>query len=318
MNKPQNVYFNLCINNTKSTSEPAAYVENTQVPIVDRGCDYTLSIVRFFIPGQAIPIFVWDFDQPDKQLFVGLYNLGNNTNFSRRVLLDPSYSPLQPDYIWTYQSFLTMVNTAFSLAALDAGVNPAPVLWFDPSTKEFKLRWSLAQVNSGIWFVTFNSNMFGFVNTLPAIKLGENLPNRRDYQAIFDLSYPATSQTIPGTVEIRTEVNCQYAWNALVRIFIVSDTIGTLPERQYSVAGNGNGYNIITDFEPLVTNDFRVDDVFQYYPQGELRRIDIIDTKPLSKVDFRLYWEDRFGVIRPVLIPPNKFISLKILFQLKK
>lgn len=317
-----NIYYNVIMNNTTSLPIQASFEENRTVSIVTRPSDYTLSIVRFFLPGAMIPIFSFPTGLGQSLWVVVRTNAGVDNPV--QLTYSPEVIPplvVNPPFPYsTYQHFLNDVNTAM-LAAHNAagGILPAPFFFYTPSTQLITLRIDGAQYkpqNPAGLELWFNFNLFNFFYALRGDLRGFNNVDHRDIMVFARNNL--NNQLLPGTeLDMTTELNTLYMWNDLVRLFI---TTGNVPvKNEYILAGEGSNATqaVLTDFEPQQTGDFRTADVFQYFPQGPYRKIDLLQDTPLSKFDCRVWWQNKNGEIFPLMIPPHRSATIKFLFEKK-
>lgn len=71
---------------------------------------------------------------------------------------------------------------------------------------------------------------------------------------------------------------------------------------------------ILTDFVPDITRAGEQRTRFNYIPTGPYRLIDIKSTVPLNKIQFKIYWVDRFQNLYPMKITFGQTNSVKIMF----
>ena len=314
----QNVYYDVNIANLEQVPKPAFISEERSTAILERGDDYTMSVIRFLIPGTAIPIFVME--NSPHPFFIGLRYQANPI-INQVITYDPSWNPavLPKGSITSYAQFLAYINQA--LANITSVINNTysvslsyPRMWFDSSTNLFAFRFKDAGEATDLT-IYMCSALYELFPTFPAKIISSYSPGGNDVELMMDVNDPATHT---GTnYDLKQEVPSQYALNGLRRIFLQSSILNTRPEYQYATTGDNVVMPILTDFEPQINGDYRTNDVFQYQPIGEFRRLDIIGRGPITKINFQFYWQDKWGHIYPLLIPPNQFLSLKILFERK-
>lgn len=317
-----NTYYNANLANKENIFLPARFEANHSTPIVNCGSDNYLIVTRFYIPASGIPLFNFFGSGKDYWISVGTNLPSAPGIYSEKLLYDESWNqtPLK-GAVWSYAQFLSSLNVAMAKLMTFLTTLTAPskiwsdMIWyFDTTSKLFKCRMFLADAfNIKIYM---NDNLYRFFPTFPAKELSLNSPNKADYQLIVDFQNPDNLR-VAGRCEIITEINCTYAWNSLVRIYLISSGLCTKGEIQYNPYGENQSLNIITDFEPIVNGDVRGNDVYQYVQAGEYRRLDIQDNSPIRKIDLQLFYEDKWGNVYPIYITPNSFMSIKLLFQTK-
>lgn len=115
-------------------------------------------------------------------------------------------------------------------------------------------------------------------------------------------------------------VTLQY-WNSFKNIIFTTASIPIQAEyipANNTTGGQGSGsvaYKpILTDFEPLLPRAGDARTLLQYYPQGPYRLIDLLGTQPLQKLDIKIFWQDIYDNLHPLVIGPNELASVKLLF----
>jgi hypothetical protein len=72
---------------------------------------------------------------------------------------------------------------------------------------------------------------------------------------------------------------------------------------------------IITDFEIDLGTEQNLKSFIHYVPTAEYRRITMRGHTPIQRIDLDILWKDTYGNTYPVLIPPHKNATAKILFE---
>lgn len=160
------IYYNVIISNQNDYSIPAQFTENRVQAIVDDPTQYYLSIVRFLVPGQNVPIFVFaptiyensQSGQPITTPFSGVppnstlvpsYSITlsyKGTDYQQFITLNP-LTVTNPAgagffFIYSYQNMIDMINAAFA-SAYEAIITAAvsfpgeypPYLTYNPVTQ---------------------------------------------------------------------------------------------------------------------------------------------------------------------------------------
>lgn len=356
------IYYNIAIpgSNTSTTNSgffnfvPANYVEQLNQSIIDNPSDYYMTIVRFTIPTQIIPIFIFE-AQPfpnttDKDLGIYSVTLEYNGNFSpetfvRFITVDPTAEQPQPPtnvqnrfwtrtlyyYVYNYTDFLVMINTALSQAFTDlpfpAPTTP-PFFIYTPETQLISLIadkafYDLSLVNPVK--IYFNYHLQRFVDGLPSIFYSTNDPLGRDTQFVIkDLknnTYLLPNIAAPPTYLITTQnYNTLSDWNSFKSLQITTNLIPIrneyVPSSQNinNVSGNVNLRGVITDFEPLLDTGAESRTTIQYQQSGPYRLVNMTDINPLTKIDISVYWTDELLNTYLLYVPEGQVLTLKIAF----
>lgn len=196
------IYYNIEIrgNNTPNgISKIAHYVDSRSDPIIYTPEDYHMSVIRASITGTNVPLFIFENLGPNgskvpNNAFYGLtlINSATNTPYQRFVQYVPNApttfipSTIEDYYtIYSYQSFINMINTTFTNAFNDLKtahpLNPcsqAPYIKYDVETKLFSLIVQKQYIgNIEVWM---NNKLYKFFEAFDVFYNGFNMPNGKD------------------------------------------------------------------------------------------------------------------------------------------
>lgn len=335
-NNAGNVYYNARITNTKTSTNllKMEYEEEMTTPIINKPNDYVLSIVRFNIPSNALPLFNYGNLQT-----VTLSYSGND--YQENVVYIPIassvFDPSFPQPVYYYSQMVQMINNALTAAftalkTANPGAPPteAPYLIFNPTTQLFSFITQTAYdpvINPVTIEIFFNSICAKMFETIEMYSFGRNLPFGKDVQLTIrntNNNYYPNPTTNTGYYQFTSQFPYFREWNQLNSIVIVSKSLPTRREMTGSVTnaseseGISKYVNILTDFTPQINNNSEVLSTFYYYPQGPYRFIDLMETNPLVKFDFAIYWTDFAGNFYPLYLAPGNEVNIKFLFMNKK
>jgi hypothetical protein len=146
------VYYNVIITNTSEVRIPAQYFETRSDPIIPNCEDYHMSIIKFTIPTEQLPIISdWyngtgasaTYNQ-ENGYSVTLLGTGGATASQQFIQWQPIASnsssgiPILEQLIFNYQQLVNMINTAFQAAyTAIGGKNTPPFISFDPALQLF-------------------------------------------------------------------------------------------------------------------------------------------------------------------------------------
>lgn len=325
-------YFNISIVNNDVDRKKAIYNQILQVPLLNNPNEYFLSIVRFSIPGQGIPIF---FFRENKYHVVLRYG---GVDFQTPVIYSPNINPLLNDNtIYSYNSFITMINTALltsfnALKVAFPGAPPteAPYMQYNAQTLLCSLycQQSYDPVVAGAPTIEiyFNNILYYFFDNFFIIRTGNQDPSYKDYKFVItnqrnnaitsDINNPAITGGNPY-YKFEQEYSTTYNWNDTKTISFKS---GLFPVASEYVRTGQNqtvaSEKILTDFEPIQSlsdpSGFR--GVLQYQAQGVYRLIDIASQNPLKSIDLQITYKDELGDDHDLYIPHGSSITVKIAF----
>ena len=148
------VYYNVIITNTSDVRIPAQYYETRTDPIIPNCEDYHMSIIKFTIPTEQLPIIAdWYNGTGATALFnqqngysITLLGTGGATASQQFIQWVPIFGnstsgiPVKEQLIFNYQQLVNMINIAFQAAyTAIGGANTAPFITFDPALQLFIL-----------------------------------------------------------------------------------------------------------------------------------------------------------------------------------
>lgn len=221
MNDPDHIYMDLqMLNNDTSGSNPPVHLsfnETRTNPIVTKPRDYYISIVRFSVDSQSLPVFVpqieLDQSDPNRTIYTvtlsyeysGTVYFGNEyveyvtSNFSTPAANAPLVNQdvsTNYYYVEQYISFIRMVNTAYSdaFASLNSQVvaaggtlpmaNP-PFLEWNPTNNRAILNADILGYEESLTpriNIYMNSPLFRLFSSFEAENNGFNVSNGTNYR----------------------------------------------------------------------------------------------------------------------------------------
>ena len=149
----------------------------------------------------------------------------------------------------------------------------------------------------------------------------QNAPNLPIDQTLTGFTNANNSYTVAPNWFIFTQ---QYAhvtsWNSISSVVFMTQ----MPiQHEYIPSFNNINPNntsaastmpIMTDFVPDITRPGEQRTRFNYVPTGPYRLIDLKATVPLNKIQFQVFWTDRFQNLYPLKITFGQTNSVKLMF----
>lgn len=351
---PDNVYLNIDIFNSVRDNNKAIiaeYKENRVKSILPNPQDYYLTIVRFFIPSQQIPIFVFDIEEGINQtdINLGIYSFtfsfsGSNfvqpliyirDNFSIPLPKPPSENNGKQDNslgyydVFNYQIMVNMMNTSLQVLLLAlktsfpaAPVTEAPFIIYNAETQLFSFILNREWLTAGVE-IFFNTFLSRYLEAIPLDFFGFDAPFGKIARLkiqftgnnAFLLVVPgAPIPTTPEHIQLEQEYVVIQYWNSFKKIIIKSDLLPVNPEFLSSDNDSNAFERILTDFEPIAHHSGDARSIEQFFPSGPYRLIDMQSSNPIQALDIAIFWADNEGFLRPLFIDPGTSISVKILF----
>ena len=334
------IYYNMNFTSGADAGIPNI-TQNLIYPLITNPSEYHLSIVRFTLPTDLIPLFGWpqtsaqaadnafysvslEWDGYITQVFLTYFSLdGPDATF---VGLR---EPLFP--IFYYQHFIDIVNIALETAFTNlmtakplAPVTVRPYFLYDTRTNKFSL-----VAPSGYWP--------SGGTTAPKIYI--NTPMEKYFEPIMTYyNGNTTSFGRNGIIPVKNNLNntvtnalagaglsyemvCEYnnpaSWRDIVSIIFTSSSLKSRAEFLPDPTGEGRPTTsgIITDFA-FPPDIFGRPDV-EYLPTAQYRLVDLVGNDTINDVQIAIKWITSNGVVYNLVIPPYRNVSVKLIFQQK-
>ncbi|HXS60462.1 MAG TPA: phage minor capsid protein [Candidatus Sulfopaludibacter sp.] len=348
---PDHQYYNVAMDfdfmdqpATPHTPIPAIFSIMPSQPILQNPQDYWISVVRFVVPAQLIPLF-----------FQVGYNGGVNPNLTyESVTISYSGTDAQQFLVYvpqdltipvpsppitkfnigyyavrSYQQFVDSINVA--LAAAFVSISPslpvlvpalvAPYMIYDPQTQLFSIIADQRFVSNNIQ-IFFNSDLYIFFQPSFDVKrYAYDDPLGKDYQIIIknnNNNNYIPSPVVAGISFYQMEQEAKSV-NNIARFRTIVITVNNIPIKyEANTSISFNQLPVLTDFSPLLTNEAgELQTYITYFPSGQYRFSDLSGTSPIERMAIQVFWGDVYDNLFPLLIPPHDKVSIKILFQKK-
>lgn len=361
---PDKVYYDMIISNLNNTNDKppyAYYNENRSSPLVYDPYKYDLIIARWQLDTNYLPIFIpmIQSSSTDPNLTIYSITLEYNgvagapayVNFAPQNLV--ASVPNAPFYntnqlqdnsqgyydIYTYQYWIYLVNLCFEQAYQnldDVSTIPsgyAPVMTWDTQNNIAIINADIAGYGIAGVKIYFNQALSQLFSSFPFTINSFNDAYNRNFQLQINTfsvanqaDYPSFGTALFTGYQVFQEYSTISAWNPVLSIVLVSNTLPIVPNNEGvpSLIINGiyqqqSGNNNI---QSQVITDFVADGIYKpiitYIPSAEYRRISLVGDKPISNIDITVMYKDRLGRLNPVLLPAGCSISIKFLFEKKE
>ena len=326
-------YYNITIPHKGDINDIslATQIRNNSIPILENPQEYKLSISRLSIPLSDIPIFLAEPITNGSNQLIYTVSLEYNGDIQTVSLTYISTSigilPSSPRYyyVYTYTLMVEMANIALAqafnnLSAPPVGSEP-PYFTFDPITQLFSLN---AQSSFYDETLTQPIKVYGnssFLDKFDGI-LGNFNFNNTNPDLLFQYRIFNKKNNIEGSnYFMKQDYNTLSRWNSLRSIQITSNLPinNEFVDTDYDdITGKATkSENILRDFSIFynefnsiarTTVDFQVDE-FNY--------IDLKGLEPIRDIQVNIYWLDKKGVRRPILIRYDEAAHIKLMFKKK-
>ena len=348
-------YYNIRIFNdpVKSNNKPiiASFDETRVTPILDNPNEYEMSIVRFAVPTNTIPILIWPGDDYFK---VSLEWRG--VTKSAFLTFNGQGLKLYGKAIYHYQEICDAVNKAFvdvfnELVAEFPGPLPAPdwalyaykppIFVYSQSLKQFQFiiqyetpdystppdalneveHWS--SVNPPIdplneIKVFFNRNFDTLITAFQVIGDTDDPDNIKFFKLVIQNTRNNIIQTdLTDPLTKVYTMNQSFSNLAVINDFenLIFRTSLIPIVNEFLGTQTNSTRQILTDFVP--TPESYDASKLVFYPQGPLRYYPLITNSEFRSTDLQLFWLNKAGSEFPLYLLPNRQITVKIQFRRK-
>lgn len=132
------------------------------------------------------------------------------------------------------------------------------------------------------------------------------------------VAYPGNAT--PYFYKMSQQYSTIQEWSSFINLVITTGTIPVIPESSQA-RGSDTGtiarLGILTDFQPSLDEPGIQRGIFNYFPQGPRRYINLTGNVPLKTIDFQIFWQDKEGRLFPLEIPFGQQVSVKMIFAKK-
>lgn len=228
-----------------------------------------------------------------------------------------------------------LVDAYFDIVGDGAPVTAPPFFEYNPVTQLVSLYVPESYEAAGIDI--FVNNMLGrnFGNSFLQAVQGYNQPAGQDTKLVYDFNgfnqlqnirrdvYPVQNYLVMSQEYNTLALFSSFAGLVLTTSSIpirnewVSATQANFPGDQQPANVRNNFFNILTDFELNQTDGYKLGSYVNYTPTAEYRRHTLNSTTPIFKVDLNVFWRDNYSNLRPLYIPAQNPLTVKLLFEKK-
>lgn len=195
----KHIYYNATIANPSSEYKVANFVDQRSQAILDNQSNYHVSVIRFSIPGSAIPIFnfpnIIGSGYNNFNFVLNLQYQGNN--FNSTLIFINLNDFITDKGVFSYQNFIDSINAGFQQSFTElkssfpsAPQTLAPYLTLDEATGLISLNvqrtYDPFVSGNNVIKIFFNQKLFAFFESFNVKFNGVNLSNATDVQFIVE------------------------------------------------------------------------------------------------------------------------------------
>lgn len=319
----------------------ARFEENRLQPLIDRPQDYYVSIVKFTVPLQSVPVQIIKklpaSSDPNQTIFSITIQYGGmpyTVNLEYIPEEDVSVGSLTYYFQYSYSAFIRMMNVALAQAVTNASLAGtfagSPFFKYDPNTQLISLivpySWrENASPIAGAPQVFVNSflaqRIIGMYQEYTNINT--ELSNRI-YLIDKGYNYPSITGVTIQMLEMTEDFTALNYWGSARSLQFVTGTIPVVNEfvsaiTRSSISNNESGTvksrPILTDFTLTEANFAGSNRGWATFTNsGPYRLCDMNNSAALSKIDLSVYWVDYDNNIYPIVISDQDVLEVKLMF----
>jgi hypothetical protein len=337
-------YQNFSLTNNTTTPILAELVDARDSVILNNPSEWEMSVVRFQVNGDMIPLFIPIIPDPAFPLRTNMsITLAFGGNYYQQfinVTADETKSG-----IYYYSQYLDHVNdalaTSFALLKVDfpgASATSPPYFALNPVTQLISLYVQSVYLRSIPGFISISLNQYlqAILDFPYSAFNGYNTPNGDDYVIDVDnhspllpppprSGYPIALTVVAGDViQVSQEFPTLHLWDNIKSIILLTDLIPIVRETLPNTFGVGqnnnisnNSLTILTDFDIVKNISEPRPSIIQYFPSAEYRMISMNQTNPYRVSDVRCQYQDYSGNIYPINLRNKANFSGKIMYRHK-
>ena len=343
------IYFNTILHNTNGFVIPCSVLDVRDRDIINRADDFEMSIIRFTIPTQLLPLLI----VPNAINIYSVTLTCNGNNYQQFVpYTQTSYRNLYGKgtlAYYDYQTFLDDLNTASALAFADLLFNnptcvatQPPRWYYNANTSLISCYFDRGYIDGTVNGVEMwmNTILFNLLQAFTVEFFPTPQPLGKEIRfKILDSNTLAINNVIPRVnvpnaiasinvtlLQLQQSFICLGNFNSVRSIVITTGQLPVMYEYLPNVVSNlqnqnvsNNNRAIVSDFEiPSILDENTFRTSITYLPTAEYRMISLLGNQSINKVDFQILFSDTNGIFYPLYLDIDRTVSIKVLFRRKK
>ena len=314
------IYIDLLLSNSIQTNSNnrvlAQFSQTSTQPILKSTNDYKLSIIRFYLNTETLPVFIPVMKNASTTIYSITMEYNNVTHQQYMEFQPQNVNPIHSDeyyYVYNYQYLMYLINQCFQ-SCVDA-VKPgavAPKITFNADRCTITLDDSVYGYNEQNKInIYFNYPLYSLLASIPAMQLNQNVAGK-DYQLNNLMSDDPSI--------LRQEYSTLPILNPVASIVFTSNLLpiyqSNTPPIQIYIDGklqnsssSYNFMNILTDF---VANEMSFTPFVQYSPTI-YRYLTMKPNTHIQNIDLQIFWMKKTtGELKPLYIGAGGCCSVKL------
>lgn len=336
----ENIFLNLSIIGENPTINTIArFNKSYNEALLHRQSDYQMSVIKFSIPLQALPLWVFD-SQAHYKIGVAPFSNGGASGGGATTIgtmtelvyqtSSATATPTHPEYyyVYAYGRIAEFLSTALEASFITAGSpgGVSPYCHFNIATKKFEFVIPDSFTTSGGgtgWCIIWSKSVQDMLISFDVWVANDPLFPEGRYELINRslISDPATSLPAPPYAAATSVLSQEYSSldyvNSVRKLVLTSTGIANRNEWFPSQSGNvAAGQSIISDFQlDLAQEAGNQRTVALYSNNHEPIFTDLISSEPLRNIDLSIFWLDKTNTARPLYLSYKDTVNLKLYFR---
>jgi hypothetical protein len=301
------------------------FMQNQSQAIIKSTNGYKLSIIRFALNTETLPIFIPTMQSKNGTIYSITMEL-NGLSTQLFMQFEPqNLNPGDPDeyyYVYNYQFLIYLVNKCFAscfdnldkLTMLPTDLQP-PIMTYDSNTQKCTISFD------NEYFGYNESNKINIYKNYAMYTLFASLPNCIVNRNVLGMDLQLNNLISPDPSKLTQDYSTIGIWNPVSSVIFTSNLLPifasqTPPLQIYANGALLNGsstfnfLNILTDF---IGNDLNFVPYIQYAP-AIYRFLSLKQNAEIRNIDLQVYWRNKStGELKPLYIGVGGSASVKIL-----
>jgi len=321
------VYVDLLLTNSVQThaNQRVAinFMQNQSQPILRSTNGYQLSIIRFSLNTETLPVFIPVMQSTNTTIYSFTMEI-NGKQYQQFMAFEPqNLNPQDPDeyyYIYNYQFLIYLVNKCLAscLAGLSALTNcptsTAPTMSFDATSQKCTLNIDASAYgynNSSKINIYMNSAMYALFASMPASMINKTT---------LGMEYQINNLISESPSAITQDYSTVALWNPVSSVIFTSNLIPiyqsqTPPIQIYEngqIANNSSNFNYLNVLTDFVANDMQFVPYVQY-SASIYRYLSLKPNTEIRNIDLQIYWQNKNnGKLKPLYMGVGGSASVKL------
>lgn len=323
------IYVDLLLANSLQTSKnqrvPVQFMQNQSQPILKNTSGYKLSIIRFALDTETLPVFV-PIMQPSSTVNT-IYSITmqyNGVYYQQFMQFQPqNVNPIDPDeyyYVYNYQYLVYLMNQCL-LSCLEGLANKTSLLTTEPPTLAFDIDTQKCTMIINDTYYGYNeSNKINIFMNFSMYTLLASIPNVVVNTDIGGMDYQLNILISQDKTMLAQEYSTVPLWNPISSVVFTTNLIpvysSSTPPIQIYTNGTLSNNSSTSNFLNIVTDFVGSDLTFVPYIQYASQIYRFLSLKPnaeIRNIDLQVFWLNKNnGILKPLYLNVGGSCQMKL------